>query len=105
MTKPKVSKETNDMAADNQASQESLESLLGKLEGVVQDLEQGDTELEQSLGLFEKGMSLVKNCNQRLEAVEQRILVVTRGEGEAPQLEKHHHQVSHEAGASSTRAR
>ena len=56
MTKPKVSKETIDMAADNQSSQESLESLLGKLEGVVQDLEQGDTELEQSLGLFEKGM-------------------------------------------------
>ena len=80
-------------------AQESLESLLGKLESVVSDLEGGETELEQSLSLYEKGMALVKLCNQRLEAVEQRIAIVTRGPEDTPSLEPFDHQASHEPGA------
>ncbi len=81
------------------AAPQSLESLLVQLEAVVSDLEGGETELEQSLNLYEKGMALVKLCNQRLEAVEQRIAVVTRGAGDAPVLESFEHQASHEPGS------
>ncbi|MFM8932088.1 MAG: exodeoxyribonuclease VII small subunit, partial [Gemmataceae bacterium] len=51
------------------SARETLETLLGKLEAVVSDLEGGETELEQSLSLYEKGMALVNLCNQRLDTV------------------------------------
>jgi exodeoxyribonuclease VII small subunit len=98
-------REKTGQPAKDAPEKESLESLLGKLESVVQDLEQGETGLEQSLGLYEKGMALVNQCNQRLEAVEQRIALVTRGQGDVPQLEPFTHQASHEAGVSAPRAR
>ncbi len=87
------------------APEETLEGLLAKLEAVVSDLEKGETGLEQSLDLFEKGMALVKVCNQRLESAEQRILLVTRGQDDTVNIEKHQHQATHEGGPSTGKGR
>ena len=45
-------------------------SALEELESVVEQLESGDLSLEDSLAAFEKGVGLVKYCNQKLSEVE-----------------------------------
>lgn len=50
-----------------------FEAALEELEGVVEQLETGDLELEESLAAFEKGVGLVKYCNQKLTEVEKKI--------------------------------
>ncbi|MCY2939926.1 MAG: exodeoxyribonuclease VII small subunit [Planctomycetota bacterium] len=77
---------------------ESLEMLLEHLDSVVENLERGNEDLEKSLALFEQGMTLVRGCTQRLEAVEMRIQTVTRTSSDGILLESHEHQASHETG-------
>ena len=50
-----------------------FESALEDLELVVEQLETGELSLEDSLTAFEKGVGLVKFCNQKLNEVEKKI--------------------------------
>ena len=50
-----------------------FESALEDLERVVEQLETGALSLEDSLTAFEKGVGLVKFCNQKLNEVEKKI--------------------------------
>jgi exodeoxyribonuclease VII small subunit len=59
----------------------SFEGALEQLETTVGRLEEGEMPLEEALELFEKGVSLSKQCTTTLEAAEKRIeiLVADRG--------------------------
>ena len=50
-----------------------FEAALEELENVVERLESGDLSLEDSLAAFEKGVGLVKYCNQKLTEVEKKV--------------------------------
>jgi len=52
------------------ASEESFEQSLGKLEKIVERLEQGDVPLEESLRLYEEGVALSRRCAEKLQQVE-----------------------------------
>jgi len=59
-----------------------FEDALAELESVVEQLESGDLALEDSLAAFEKGVGLVKLCNQKLTEVEKKVeLLVKDKEG------------------------
>ncbi len=59
-----------------------FEAALEELEQVVEQLESGDLSLEDSLAAFEKGVGLVKFCNEKLTEVEKRVeLLVKDKEG------------------------
>jgi exodeoxyribonuclease VII small subunit len=59
-----------------------FEAALEELEQVVEQLESGDLSLEDSLAAFEKGVGLVKHCNQKLTEVEKKVeLLVKDKEG------------------------
>jgi exodeoxyribonuclease VII small subunit len=60
------------MAKKDQADKK-FESALEELESVVEQLESGDLSLEDSLAAFEKGVGLVKYCNQKLSEVEKKV--------------------------------
>jgi exodeoxyribonuclease VII small subunit len=51
----------------------SAEVLLGRLDEVVRELESGQLPLEQALARFEEGIKLVRDGEQLLASVEQRI--------------------------------
>lgn len=51
----------------------TFEQAFKKLEEAVQKLEQGSLTLEEAIAVFEEGMSLVKTCNERLDAAELKI--------------------------------
>ncbi|MFP6770475.1 MAG: exodeoxyribonuclease VII small subunit [Planctomycetaceae bacterium] len=54
-----------------------FEEALQQLQGIVEALESGTLGLEESLGQFEKGIGLLKTCNDVLERAEQRIEILT----------------------------
>ena len=58
-----------------------FESSLAGLERIVRELERGDLPLEKSLQLFEEGVRLTRECQQRLNEAERRIEVLLRGPG------------------------
>ena len=57
----------------------SFEAQLASLERIVRELERGDLPLEQSLELFEQGVRLSRECQERLNEAERRIEVLLRG--------------------------
>ena len=59
--------------AGKDTSNIKFESALEDLEQVVEQLETGALSLEDSLTAFEKGVGLVKFCNQKLNEVEKKI--------------------------------
>jgi exodeoxyribonuclease VII small subunit len=56
----------------------SFEASLEALEQIVQELERGDLPLEKSLELFEQGIRLSRQCQERLQQAERRIEVLLR---------------------------
>ena len=59
----------------------SFEQAMARLEEVVGLLERGDAPLEESLKLFEEGMSLMKQCSTMLDRAEQKVSKLTVKEG------------------------
>ena len=56
----------------------SFEASLEALEEIVHQLEGGDLPLEKSLELFEQGIKLSRQCQERLSQAERRIEVLLR---------------------------
>ena len=63
-------------------TQKKFEDAMKQLEGIVQNLENGDLPLENSLKSFEEGMKLVKFCSSKLEEAEKKVnLLVKESDG------------------------
>ena len=60
------------------AKPKTFESSLEELERIVRELEQGELTLEKSLELFEQGVKLSRECQERLNQAERRIEMLTR---------------------------
>ena len=54
-----------------------FEKALGDLERILRSLEDGTTTLEDALGLYERGVGLLKHCYKQLRDAEQKIMVVS----------------------------
>ena len=63
---------------NNETKSKSFESSLEALEQIVRQLEDGDLPLEKSLELFEQGIRLSRECQERLGQAERRIEVLLR---------------------------
>ena len=66
----------------------TFEDALRDLEGIVEKLETGDLSLEEALGAFEEGVTLVRYLEDTLTAVEKRVEVLTRDQGGEFQLQE-----------------
>jgi exodeoxyribonuclease VII small subunit len=63
---------------NGQEQARSFEASLEALEQIVRQLEDGDLPLEKSLELFEQGIRLSRECQERLSQAERRIEVLLR---------------------------
>lgn len=54
----------------------SFEQALEELQTIVTALEAGNVSLDDSLGLYERGVELVRLCNKRLDEAQQRVSAV-----------------------------
>ncbi len=51
----------------------SFEDAIAELESIVDKLEKGQLSLDESLALFEKGIKLVRECNDKLKNARQKV--------------------------------
>ncbi len=65
----------------------TFESSLKELERIVRRLEEGELPLEDSLKLFEDGVKLSRECQERLNQAERRIEILLKDENGNPNLE------------------
>ena len=54
----------------------SFETAISQLEEKVRQLESGSMSLDESIDAFEKAVSLVKICNQRLDSAERKVRIL-----------------------------
>lgn len=54
-----------------------FEDSLQKLEDLVEQLESGELGLDESLKLFEQGVTLYKNCKEKLSTTEKKLSLLT----------------------------
>lgn len=71
------------MANEKETVQEelTLEESFDRLEEILTTLEDGEISLEDSFALYQKGMALVKSCNEKIDAVEKKILIMNEDGG------------------------
>ena len=71
---PKKAKATDtNIATSDQPTALDFEKSISDLEQLVEKMEAGDFNLEQSLKQFEQGISLTRKCQQSLQAAELKV--------------------------------
>lgn len=56
--------------------EQSLEELFEELDMVAARLEQGNLTLEESFQLYQDGMNKLKLCNEKIDQVEKKVLIL-----------------------------
>ncbi|MFZ5697616.1 MAG: exodeoxyribonuclease VII small subunit [Pseudomonadota bacterium] len=60
----------------------NFEEALEELESLVEQMEDGDLSLEESLAAFEKGVRIARECQDALKQAEQRVQILLQQNGE-----------------------
>lgn len=68
------------MTTEEQSDASTFEHTLAELENRVRALESGEVPLDQALALFEEGVELARTCHEQLEAAEERVAALSRGQ-------------------------
>lgn len=71
-------KKPAEKSSPKSAAAPSFEAGLDELEAIVDKLEDGELPLEESLALFEKGVTLSESCRKRLEDAESRVEILLK---------------------------
>ncbi len=58
-----------------------FEKALSELESLVEQMEQGNMGLEESLKAFERGIVLTRSCQQALKEAEQKVQILLERDG------------------------
>ena len=66
------------MANDTKTFEQAVE----RLEEIVKALEAGRAGLDETLRLYEEGITLVRECNEKLDGAEQKIKMLTAQKAE-----------------------
>lgn len=59
------------------------EAAVKELEALVERLEDGDISLEESLKLYERGVLLTRDCQESLQAAEQKVQMLLQQSGQS----------------------
>lgn len=61
---------------NKQTERGTLEELFLDLDSIVAKMEAGDTTLEESFQLYQKGISMLKQCNDKIDLIEKQVLIL-----------------------------
>lgn len=62
----------------------SLEEMFRELDEIMGRMESADVSLEDAFSLYERGMKMIRRCNEKLDLVEKKMLVIARNGEEVP---------------------
>lgn len=65
----------------NKKDEITFEKALVRLEEILKLLENNTAPLDESLGMFEEGVNLIKLCNNKLDKAEQKIKILVKNQG------------------------
>jgi len=60
-------------------SEVKFEKAMTRLEKIVEELEQGDLDIDKSLEIFEEGIKMSRVCSKKLNEAEAKIEKLTKG--------------------------
>ena len=58
----------------------TLEQTFEQLETIMEELEKEEISLEDSFRLYQEGMKLLKECNDSIDKVEKKLLILEEGQ-------------------------
>ncbi len=64
------------MSEENSRPNVSLEETFEQIEAIINQMEQTDVSLEDSFRLYQSGIEKLKTCNELLDSVEKKMLVM-----------------------------
>lgn len=76
-----ASGEENGLMEKNGMAEISLEEAFGMLDEIARSLEEESISLEDSFSAYKKGMDLLKICNDKIDQVEKKVLVLNEEGG------------------------
>ena len=56
--------------------EKTLEEVFSQLDTVIQDMEREDISLEESFRLYHEDMQMLKVCNEKIDTVEKKMLIL-----------------------------
>lgn len=62
--------------AEEKKEEFRLEEAFGKIEELLGKLNDRDVSLEESFALYQEGMKLLKQCNEKIDRVEKQMLLI-----------------------------
>ena len=54
----------------------SLEEAFGQLDGILEEMESGEHSLEETFNLYEKGLKLVRYCQESVDNLEKKLIIL-----------------------------
>jgi len=57
-------------------TEQSLETVFEQLDEIVEQLEGEGVSLEDSFSLYHKGMDLLKVCNEKIDTIEKKMMIL-----------------------------
>lgn len=60
--------------------EKTLEEAFEELDSMIEELEASDVSLEDSFKIYQKGMKLLKDCNEKIDTVEKKMQVLTEND-------------------------
>lgn len=72
------------MDNNNQTREASLEEMFQELSAIIERMQEREVTLEESFSLYEQGIRKLKLCNEKIDSVEKKMLLLNQqGELEA----------------------
>ena len=57
-------------------AEQTLETVFKELDELIESLEGENVSLEESFQMYHKGLDLLKECNQKIDAVEKKMMML-----------------------------
>jgi len=80
-------KPTNKKAGRDDIESLTFEEAFEQLQQIVEQIEQGEVGLEESIGRYERGMKLIAHCRKVLQQAERKVLELQQAAEAQPTLE------------------
>ena len=76
-----MDKQMDNKAVKDASAQEvkGIEDAFARLEKILARMDEEGVTLEESFGLYEQGMKLIKYCNETIDTVEKKVQVLSAG--------------------------
>lgn len=64
--------------AEKRTEEITIEEALQELDGIVEKLESREISLEESFSMYQKGMEVLKQCSEKIDMVEKKMLQMNK---------------------------